>query len=871
MMYDPAGRLTQQIDPNGKNTLFTYDAAGRLATVTDPNNNTTQNFYDQDGRLARQTAPIPANGSPVSDTYYYDAGSRLTAHIDRLNRQDLYSYDADNRTTAVTWKDAGGINTTNQQAFTFDPNGNVITAGDNNGNYAYSYDLLNRATQVQQPFSESVSYTYDAADRLTGMHDSFGGNTTYTFDPANRLTTVLFSSTNNGVTSEYTRLDLSYDARNALGTETRGMSLQQGTQVIGTASYSYDTGGRVTNITDRNGGGATVDAFNYTYDSANRDSTETSTLGLPLTYSYDADSQVLSDGRSSTSYDANGNRNTTGYTTTYANELSSDGTYSYTYDAEGNLTVKAAINGSVIWDYQYDNANRLTQAVEYTPQGGSTAVYKETYKYDVWGNRIELDIYPNGDNTTTPTVTRFEYDQYGNAYADFGTNGLGTMRRLYLQGTDALFARYDGNGVASWYLTDRLGSVRDLVDSSGSLKDHLDYNGYGQLINESVYANGDRYKYAAREFDFNVFNGAMQRDQTGLVFNRARVLDPSTDRFLQQDPLGFSAGDVNLYRDVGNSMPNFTDPSGLQRATAEDLVAAPSDGGSYAGDPTKKKLGKNYGGDEGGILQNIFDFGLAVEGLQDRFFDRAIHPLRAWEDGNAAYLIPGFYRTQQETQQMTRQIAEAEARGGSRWDVLGQYLEQFNQLPDIGRAIGQGDATYLLPGAVRGQARGYVQGYQAYREQGLGESGAAFMSIETNTPILRSFAHIGEFYLGVSLQAEDYGGELSREGRIERMTNMMEDGINVGMIVAGGGAAEEGNGPTPRRSSRSIRNEWQRETGQQWPRDPATGRNMDVAHNTPLADGGSNELSNVQPLPHVEHVQQHIANGDFKRWGARRY
>lgn len=30
-----------------------------------------------------------------------------------------------------------------------------------------------------------------------------------------------------------------------------------------------------------------------------------------------------------------------------------------------------------------------------------------------------------------------------------------------------------------------------------------------------------------------------------------------------QDPLGFAAGDANLYRYVGNSPTNFTDPSGL--------------------------------------------------------------------------------------------------------------------------------------------------------------------------------------------------------------------------------------------------------------------------------------------------------------------
>jgi len=37
------------------------------------------------------------------------------------------------------------------------------------------------------------------------------------------------------------------------------------------------------------------------------------------------------------------------------------------------------------------------------------------------------------------------------------------------------------------------------------------------------------------------------------------------ERFEWQEPLGFAAGDDNLYRYVGNSSTNFTDPSGLEK------------------------------------------------------------------------------------------------------------------------------------------------------------------------------------------------------------------------------------------------------------------------------------------------------------------
>jgi hypothetical protein len=45
---------------------------------------------------------------------------------------------------------------------------------------------------------------------------------------------------------------------------------------------------------------------------------------------------------------------------------------------------------------------------------------------------------------------------------------------------------------------------------------------------------------------------------------------------------------------------------------------------------------------------------------------------------------------------------------------------------------------------------------------------------------------------------------------------------------------------------------------------------MDAAHRKALADGGTNHPTNVEPLPHDVHMQQHKESGDFKRWGARR-
>jgi RHS repeat-associated protein len=62
------------------------------------------------------------------------------------------------------------------------------------------------------------------------------------------------------------------------------------------------------------------------------------------------------------------------------------------------------------------------------------------------------------------------------------------------------------------------------------------------------------YAYTGREWD----------SETQLQYNRNRWYNPNLGRWLSQDPIGFRAGDPNLYRYVGNNTVNSTDPSGLQ-------------------------------------------------------------------------------------------------------------------------------------------------------------------------------------------------------------------------------------------------------------------------------------------------------------------
>lgn len=119
-------------------------------------------------------------------------------------------------------------------------------------------------------------------------------------------------------------------------------------------------------------------------------------------------------------------------------------------------------------------------------------------------------------------------------------------------------------GYVFWTLVDNQGTVRDVIYNTGDLWQHNEYDGFGNPIWTDGSPDLTRSGYTGRDFD----------STTGMQYNRNRWYDPGTGRWLSEDPLGFNAGDSNLYRYAGNSPTNATDPSGTEFTLSPEAVSA---------------------------------------------------------------------------------------------------------------------------------------------------------------------------------------------------------------------------------------------------------------------------------------------------------
>ncbi|MCP5523216.1 MAG: hypothetical protein H7A46_16905 [Verrucomicrobiales bacterium] len=195
--YDDQGRRTQtlRVDEAGEEQVWEttgYDGDGRVITVANALGQTTRYEYDASGRRLKTVRPF--SETETSDTeYVYDEFGRLTREIDPLGVITEYEPDEMGRQRKVT--EALGTDVERSRTFGYDLSGNLtsITYSDGTNSFTtlYSYDLLNRRTQIRGAREYPKDFEYDANNNLIAEINGRGYRTEHAYDQYNRRTNTV--------------------------------------------------------------------------------------------------------------------------------------------------------------------------------------------------------------------------------------------------------------------------------------------------------------------------------------------------------------------------------------------------------------------------------------------------------------------------------------------------------------------------------------------------------------------------------------------------------------------------------------------------------------------------------------------------------
>jgi len=541
--YDLVGNLIREENRNGEVRRLEYDKNYLL----------DQEFWyasvaDEAADLADGVADSPA----YTLDYTYDVAGRMTDIQDDFSRY-TYTYDELNRRKdTLVYTDTQVFTLTDEYADPGDPNtfpldnqrmGLFVTVGGTSlFQTAFDYDERLRLRHIHQTdvgpggsgdyfISEKrVTYSYDDADRVDVVHRYAAGNlvltSDYDFDLLGRLDELEHAVAATG--ASLVVYDLDYDDAHRL------TEFDFGDDMV---SYGYDSSGQLTSA------------------------------------DYLAD--VLSD--ENYDYTDNGNRtqaNDVAYTPDEQNRIESDGVFTYQYDNEGNRITRTRISGDpaddYVTNYGWDFQGRLISVSLENNSGAVTS--SVTYTYDMYNRLIERSHDADGDGPDPATETQYIYD--GNQIL-LELNGSDQITANYLWGAtvDKLLAQEHIDPADTttsdtyWPVADHHGTIRDILDDAGTLRKHINYDAFGNQVTEDLY---DAAGVAISETDPAAFDqvfyftGRMYDESTGLQNNLNRWYDPTVGAWISEDPIGFEAGDGNLYRYVRNSPADRVDPNGLE-------------------------------------------------------------------------------------------------------------------------------------------------------------------------------------------------------------------------------------------------------------------------------------------------------------------
>lgn len=597
-VYDSFNRLEQICqDSTGLNlcTSYSYDRLSRQETVTDAEGIVHQTIYNAFGLPVQEIAD--ADGVAATVTYEYDTLMNTVRVIDANGNATRYTYTNLQQLETEIYADGTDV------AYTYDPRGNVatLTLADDS-DITYSYDAANRQTQLVFSSGGSQSFTYDRASRMKKATQVLNGHTVITAYGYNTVGDVITTTQQLDSGTEWlTQYEYDYEQGERTVTYPSGA----------VRTYSDDVLNRLDTVED---GSSTVIA-DYDYDVINRFNTVAYPNGLTNRVDYDAVGRTeqvrVNDGANDIvdytyGYDQVGNRTymqrnhqlgqpvdvyeydrlyqlvniwygadatTPGAITSYE---SHEG---YDLDVLGNRLT--ATTDGVTQTYGPNDGTKLTNVMNqyetahglplgYDAKGNTLTDGNSVYTYDILNRQTSVT---NGNGTT-----EYIYDARGRRIAK--VNGSVTTHYIYdvnyriieeRDNSEALVATYtygvgmdepltmERGGQIYYYHRDGLGSITEVSNSVGVIVERYEYDVYGTATiydgsNNvlSASAIGNPYLFTAREYD----------PESGNYYYRARYYSHELGRFLSRDPLGFAAGDYNLYRYVFNNSVTYTDPTG---------------------------------------------------------------------------------------------------------------------------------------------------------------------------------------------------------------------------------------------------------------------------------------------------------------------
>ncbi len=552
--YDEFGRLKSVVNALGETTAFTYDLNGNLTAQTDGKGNTITYKYNSRNLLMQKIENNGENKAAKTESYTYNADGNMVTKLDKNGTMSIYEYDIQGR--LIT--DSAGTNTV---SYTYDNNSNQLTVTDATGTTARTYDEAGRVISKTVPVIGTISFEYDITiDVETGERkeistDSKGNVTQKVYDKAGRLKKVItgtdittYSYYDNGSLKSTTYPDGSkeeytYDNDNQLITL---KNTKSDNTVLDMYTYYYDNAGNQTGKHEIISGiekGTTL----YTYDELNRLETVTEPGGIVTSYTYDGSGNRLTEtvshaGVSQISiYSYDDQNRLTGITVKADNIIIEERIYQN--DNNGNqlsVLVKEYENGTLVQEYTeaVNTYNTRNQLVFTTTSDGNT----QENIYNGEGYRVEK---------TTGGITKhylyendkiiLETDELGNQLA---RNVYGTNLLMRTAGEEAYYYMYNGHA-----------DVTALMDvSTGSIAAAYYYDAFGNIIEMTGNADNN-IMYAGYQYD----------EETKMYYLNARMYDPKTGRFLQEDTYGGNPNDplsLNRYTYCANSPLIYYDPTG---------------------------------------------------------------------------------------------------------------------------------------------------------------------------------------------------------------------------------------------------------------------------------------------------------------------